>query len=134
MIKDISAERFFARSQRNWGFVFDPTKAFSEMAERTYSGVLDAIFRQLAEHNGMVRWGDKTPQYNDDLSLLRDLFPDAQFVHIVRDGRDVTLSIRQDSFRTQERIRDRRAMGSRAGGHSIVCANAASRTVLRAAI
>lgn len=98
LIKDISAERFFTRSQRNWGFVFDPARAFSEITKRTYSGLLDAIFRQLAEHNGMVRWGDKTPDYNSDLRVLRHLFPDAQFIHIVRDGRDVALSIREMNF------------------------------------
>jgi hypothetical protein len=98
LIKDLSAERFFARSQRNWGFVFDPARALSEVDERSYSGVLRAVFQQLAEHNGMVRWGDKTPEYNDHLSLLRSLFPDAQFMHIVRDGRDVALSIRKIHF------------------------------------
>jgi hypothetical protein len=98
LIKDISAERFLTRSQRNFGFIFDPTRAFSEVEERSYSGVLHAIFSQLAEHNGMVRWGDKTPEYNNHLPLLRRLFPDAQFVHIVRDGRDVDLSIRRIGF------------------------------------
>jgi sulfotransferase family protein len=98
LIKDLSAERFFVRSQQNWGFVFDPGRALSSVDERSYSGVLRAIFQQLAEHNGMVRWGDKTPEYNDHLPLLRSLFPDAQFVHIVRDGRDVALSIRKTHF------------------------------------
>jgi hypothetical protein len=98
LISDISRERFFVRSGRNWGFVFDPVRAAGAVRTRTYAGVLDAIFGQLAAHNGMDRWGDKTPQYNDDLGVLRQLFPDAQFVHMVRDGRDVSLSIRLTGF------------------------------------
>jgi hypothetical protein len=40
----------------------------------------------------MTRWGDKTPEYVRHLPVLRELFPRAQFIHIVRDGRDVALS------------------------------------------
>lgn len=98
LIADISTERFFTRTNRNWGFVFDPDAAFASLKARTYRDVLNAIFGQLAQHNGMVRWGDKTPQYNRDLSRLLELFPDAQFVHVVRDGRDVALSIGKTAF------------------------------------
>lgn len=94
----ISTERFFARSRANWGFVFDVEKALGALTERTYAGVLHAIFGQLAEHNGMARWGDKTPAYNRNLRELDRLFPDAQFIHIVRDGRDVALSAQKEGF------------------------------------
>lgn len=36
--------------------------------------------------------GDKTPRYTGHVSLLQELFPDAKFVHIVRDPRDRALS------------------------------------------
>ena len=98
LIEDISRERFFVRSRRNWGFVFNPARACASLHGRTYSDVLHTIFHQLAEHNGMVRWGDKTPQYNEDLGALQELFPDAQFIHVVRDGRDVALSIQRTNF------------------------------------
>lgn len=38
-------------------------------------------------------WGDKTPHYIGNLNILMELFPAAKFVHIVRDGRDVCLSL-----------------------------------------
>lgn len=98
LLGDIAGERFFARCHHNWGFVFNREKAFVGLRERTYAGVLDAIFSQLAEHNRMSRWGDKTPGYNSDLPLLLRLFPNAQFIHVVRDGRDVALSIPKTSF------------------------------------
>ena len=36
--------------------------------------------------------GDKTPAYVRSIPTLHDLWPEAKFVHIVRDGRDVALS------------------------------------------
>lgn len=37
--------------------------------------------------------GDKTPGYVFHLPLLHELFPKARFVHLIRDGRDVVLSV-----------------------------------------
>jgi LPS sulfotransferase NodH len=37
--------------------------------------------------------GDKTPRYYDFLDRLKILFPDARFLHIVRDPRDVAVSL-----------------------------------------
>jgi hypothetical protein len=54
--------------------------------------VLTAIFSQLADQLSCERWGDKTPEYAYHLPLLLELFPEASFVHVVRDGRDVALS------------------------------------------
>ncbi len=51
-----------------------------------------AIFEAYAERAGKPRWGDKTPMYMRHLGLLESLFPDAQYVHLVRDGRDAALS------------------------------------------
>lgn len=98
LIDDISRERFFARSRQNWGFVFDKERAFTSLKRRTYAAVLDAVFGQLATHIGMVRWGDKTPSYNSSLGQLGQLFPQAQFIHVVRDGRDVALSVSKTPF------------------------------------
>jgi len=98
LLRELGRERFFSRSEHNWGFRYDPERAFADLRGRTYRDVLEAVFGQLASHNGMSRWGDKTPSYNDNLPALAALFPDAQFVHAVRDGRDVALSIQQTSF------------------------------------
>ena len=51
-----------------------------------------AIFETYAERQGKPRWGDKTPLYMQQLPLLERLFPDALWVHLVRDGRDAALS------------------------------------------
>jgi hypothetical protein len=56
------------------------------------SEAIAAIFETYAERQGKPRWGDKTPLYMQQLPLLERLFPDALWVHLVRDGRDAALS------------------------------------------
>lgn len=98
LFEDMSRERFFARTRQNFGFVFDIDRAMREIPARTYAGALRTVFEQFAATQGHARWGDKTPEYSHHLPLLNELFPDAQFVHIVRDGRDAAASIFKTSF------------------------------------
>ena len=58
----------------------------------TTGQAISAIFETYAEKQGKPRWGDKTPLYMQHLPLLERLFPDALWVHLVRDGRDAALS------------------------------------------
>lgn len=41
------------------------------------------------------RWGDKNNYYLHHISELNEIFPKAQFIHIIRDGRDVACSYRE---------------------------------------
>jgi LPS sulfotransferase NodH len=50
------------------------------------------VYAVYAETRGKQRWGDKTPMYMQNLRLLERLFPDALFVHLIRDGRNAALS------------------------------------------
>jgi sulfotransferase family protein len=58
----------------------------------TTGEAIAAVFEVYAEREGKPRWGDKTPLYMQSLPLLERLFPDASWVHLVRDGRDAALS------------------------------------------
>ena len=58
----------------------------------TTGEAIAAVFEAYAAEHGKPRWGDKTPLYMQYLPLLERLFPDARFVHLVRDGRDAALS------------------------------------------
>ena len=98
LLTDLSRERFFARTRRNFGFVFDIEQALRSIAEPTYAGAIRSIFEQFAATKGLVRWGDKTPEYNRHLDTLLELFQAAQFVHVVRDPRDVAVSVFKTGF------------------------------------
>ena len=52
-----------------------------------------AFFRLYAEKQGKERWGDKTPGYVRSMRLVQKAFGEARFIHIIRDGRDVALSL-----------------------------------------
>ena len=58
----------------------------------TTDDAIAAVFAAYAAERGKARWGDKTPLYMQHLDLLERLFPDARFVHLIRDGRDAALS------------------------------------------
>ena len=92
LAEDISRERFFKRACKNFKFNFDLSKLKQTSVDKSYSAILDHIFSQFAEQQNMVRWGDKTPAYSHDLPVLDKLFPNAKYIHIIRDGRDVALS------------------------------------------
>ncbi|HEX6526211.1 MAG TPA: sulfotransferase [Streptosporangiaceae bacterium] len=58
----------------------------------TFAGFVRALFDEFARRSGKPLAGEKTPGYVRHLPVLNRLFPDARFVDIVRDGRDVALS------------------------------------------
>jgi Sulfotransferase family len=64
-------------------------------SEMSASDAIAAIFDAYAAKAGKPRWGDKTPMYMRHLPLLERLFPDAQYVHLIRDGRDAAVSFLQ---------------------------------------
>ncbi|MGD2118995.1 MAG: sulfotransferase [Chromatiales bacterium] len=59
----------------------------------TVPQIINGIMSANAAGEGKQRWGDKTPYYILHLETLLEMFPDAQFVHIIRDGRDCALSM-----------------------------------------
>jgi hypothetical protein len=59
----------------------------------TFADFVTALYDLYAERHGKPLAGDKTPGYGRYLPLLHDLWPAARFAHIVRDGRDVCLSV-----------------------------------------
>lgn len=63
-------------------------KKCSEVAE-----VFSVFFNENSKGEGKIRWGDKTPWYVLHMPLLLEMFPNAQIIHIIRDGRDVALSL-----------------------------------------
>jgi hypothetical protein len=53
--------------------------------------IIELMHRRLQPDTEAI--GDKTPRYYEFLDHLKILFPDARFLHIVRDPRDVAVSL-----------------------------------------
>jgi len=75
-------------------------ECLDDFAERLRAGVDDAVRTLMTDlfSLGMrkadkARWVEKTPRNVIYLRELHELFPAAQFIHVVRDGRDVAVSI-----------------------------------------
>ncbi len=69
--------------------------ALHDPAPRDYPDAVRAVFRAYAQERGKPRYADKTPGYVLHIAALSRLFPEAVFVHVVRDGRDVASSFRE---------------------------------------
>lgn len=66
-------------------FDIEVCDSFAKIIEQLYASV-------LKEKNKSV-WGDKDPNHTNSIEFLNELFPHCRFIHIVRDGRDVALSL-----------------------------------------
>lgn len=71
----------------------DADEFFQMLTTRTPADFLNTLYTMYAQQNGASRWGDKTPIYANYMDLIHQVFPQAKFVHIIRDGRDVALSM-----------------------------------------
>lgn len=63
--------------------------------EPTCRGILYATFQLIADKRSKRRLAYKDPRDLSHLPVVADLFPTARFVHIIRDGRDVALSLQK---------------------------------------
>ena len=98
LVSDLLRERYFKRSAEKYGFRPTREQIIARTREKTCSGVFRAVFELMAEHQQTDRWGDKTPEYSLHLPELGCLFPDAQWIYTIRDGRDVALSVMSRYF------------------------------------
>jgi hypothetical protein len=59
----------------------------------SYASFVSGIFDLHGEAHGKRLVGDKTPHYVRSIATLHGLWPQAKFVHLIRDGRDVCSSV-----------------------------------------
>lgn len=135
--RNVDADRFLddvsrIPAIRAWGITAEEVAPYVRPRSGTGEAVA-AIFEAYAAKAGKPRWGDKTPMYMRHLPVLERLFPDAQYVHLVRDGRNAAISFLQMPEGTYTRtwahpqtpgefaclwrmeVRDARALGRRVG-------------------
>ena len=81
---------------RQWGDLdIDPADVVArwQQLDRFEPGpALRAFYSIYAERQGKPRYGEKTPAYVKSMVKIEGALPEARFVHVIRDGRDVALS------------------------------------------
>ncbi|MEV6966702.1 sulfotransferase [Hamadaea sp. NPDC051192] len=88
-------------------------------------GLFAIVLRAYAERFGKPRWGDKRPAYLNNVDMIRRLFPTAQLITIVRDGRDCCASLKEMPWQTRKDIASLAAQWA----YAVDCAQRAARTL-----
>jgi hypothetical protein len=70
----------------------------------TLGSAMGIVFRAYSHSHDKPRWGDKRPAYYSFIEELDALFPDAQFIHVVRDGRACVASLKRTPWLGHEPI------------------------------
>jgi len=90
LVTDILTER----AVMQWDLYLDNKSFFKELGNNiSFSSITDQLCLKAAVKKGYKSWGDKTPGYVGEFDIIKSLFPDSKYIYIVRDGRDVALSL-----------------------------------------
>ena len=90
--------RIINRTASDKWILLNGREGFLEHFKRELPLVIESYYRGLGA-SSTTRWGDKNPHYADSktdpecLALIDELFPESQFLNIVRDGREVVSSL-----------------------------------------
>ena len=97
---DKNYEKFindWIRSKQFYRSGLDPVKFQQDAVSHrsSYTEFMRFFMETTARNQGKKRWAEQTPGHVFHLDTLADKFPDAKFVHMIRDGRDVAISRRK---------------------------------------
>jgi hypothetical protein len=99
---DLSVEENRRRMMREWlqskafkvsGLDAQDIEAKVMAGCRNGSDFIRIVMEEVARAQGVDRWIDSTPTNVPHMLRISRDFPDAQFIHIIRDARDVALSL-----------------------------------------
>ncbi|GJL54391.1 MAG: sulfotransferase [Nitrospirales bacterium] len=83
---------------RDWVPPVNKNNVLSLVRVNNLGGIMDALMRSWAQSQHKQRWGDKTPWHVQYWPQILQYFPQTQFIHIMRDGRDVAISLFRARF------------------------------------
>ena len=92
MTEDLARRVFDYRRFFRFGMPEASVMAAASGAAR-YSDFVARLYDEYGRLRNKRLAGEKTPEYVCHIPVLHQLFPNARFIHIVRDGRDVALSV-----------------------------------------
>lgn len=95
---DFSAQDFINLVEQRCPHRFDLFFDYANFFNRLKYPIVDLkrlvgdLFHEIAASKGKTLFAEQSPWYGQRIDLLNSLFPDAKYIHLVRDGRDVAIS------------------------------------------
>jgi hypothetical protein len=77
---------------RDWDLGVSVDDFCDQLKEKSLRNVIALLLELYAQKDLKIRWGDKTPQHMLHVREIKKIFPEAKFIHLIRDGRDVAVS------------------------------------------
>ena len=93
LLKELYSHQHFL----DWEIQQDDLEQKLTLSTKTLPSVIDCVYQCYTTNAGKsgATWGDKFINSTLYLDKIQNAFPDAKFVHIIRDGRDVFASIKK---------------------------------------
>jgi hypothetical protein len=93
VFKSIAAKIIRERPIMQWAIPWDLDNLYQTTEPKSYPELVNQICLARSRKLGFPRWADKTPTFSFHVPLLTKLFPNAKYIFIYRDGRDVANSL-----------------------------------------
>jgi hypothetical protein len=81
-------------------------QSLSDVTPFSVAACVRAFYRLYASRFGKDRWGEKTPDYGQHMRDIEALLPESRFIHVIRNGLDVAVSVRPLWFSQGRSVRD----------------------------
>lgn len=76
-----------------WSPPPNPRSLFGQLSDRSVAGIIRTIALSRSGGKKVRFWGDNSPPFVNAVFVLEEIFPDARYINVVRDGRDVVGSM-----------------------------------------
>jgi hypothetical protein len=81
-----------------WEAELDADELVAQAQQRSTFGAVAAIYEHVREREGKARWGNKSTFMVHYTAEVRSVYPDARFILLIRDPRDVAVSASKSVF------------------------------------
>jgi len=88
-----SIAEWYLNLTRNFAPVLESYHVAPADLQRRFREFIEGLAENFRRASGKPRWAEKTPHNILFTAPLAEIFPDARFLHVVRDGRDVACSL-----------------------------------------
>lgn len=95
LIEDAIEMTQVENSHLEWPHRFEPEDVRQRLRGRTLSSVIGALYEAFADREGGDVWVCKENNLFEHAFRIRATFPEARFIYLARDGRDVACSMKK---------------------------------------